>query len=372
MENNERDRKLDQWLDEALSEYSAAEPRLGLEQRVLNRVRAEEQTRSRRWSIWKWMPAFAAIAAAVIIGVAIRPMRVEKATQLQMSATLEQYVTPQQNRSADQTNDKLSAGPKKLAKNRTEAREADKQVPDGRRGPSKVLEDSTLPQVKGMISGSNAYASGGPVTRNVIAPAPLPPPPAVGGSAGVVNQPRSDMANSKDAGFSSKEAVNIDGNPGMPAADASTPVRIEGENIPLRPVPPVPSLTPGVADTRSESATVQGGIVGTEKVTVTAETGAFKKMKASKKERERAENKAREDANFIDVFGVRLRTEIKQSPAGPMQFPTPAPLSEQEKLVLAAAKKMKDAPVKQDAQGGAIPAVEIKEIEIKPLEGPKK
>jgi hypothetical protein len=365
MENNERDRKLDQWLDKALSEYSVAEPRLGLEQRVLNRVRAEEQTRSRRWSIWKWMPAFAAIAAAVIIGVAIRPMRVEKATQLQMSATLEQYVTPQQNRSADQTNDKLSAGPKKLAKNRTEAREADKQVPDGRRGPSKVLEDSTLPQVKGMISGSNAYASGGPVTRNVIAPAPLPPPPAVGGSAGVVNQPRSDMANSKDAGFSSKEAVNING----AAADASRPEQIEGENIPLR---PVPSLTPGVADTKSESATVQGGIVGTEKVTVTAETGAFKKMKASKKERERAENKAREDANFIDVFGVRLRTEIKQSPAGPMQFPTPAPLSEQEKLVLAAAKKMKDAPVKQDAQGGAIPAVEIKEIEIKPLEGPKK
>jgi hypothetical protein len=55
-----------------------------------------------------------------------------------------------------------------------------------------------------------------------------------------------------------------------------------------------------------------------------------------------------------------------------MQFPTPAPLSEQEKLVLAAAKKMKNAPVKQDAQGGVIPDVEIKEIEIKPLEGPKK
>ena len=45
MENNERDRKLEQWLDEALSEYSAAEPRLGLEQRVLNRVRGEENSR---------------------------------------------------------------------------------------------------------------------------------------------------------------------------------------------------------------------------------------------------------------------------------------------------------------------------------------
>jgi hypothetical protein len=74
MENNERDRKLEQWLDEALSEYSAAEPRLGLEQRVLNRVHGEEKARTRRWSLWKWMPALAAIAAAVIVGVAFRPM----------------------------------------------------------------------------------------------------------------------------------------------------------------------------------------------------------------------------------------------------------------------------------------------------------
>src|SRR6185369_8134435 len=89
MENNERDRKLEQWLDEALSEYSAAEPRLGLEQRVLNRVRGEEKVRAQRWSFWKWMPAFAAIAAAAIIGVAIRPLTLQKSAPVQMSARLE-------------------------------------------------------------------------------------------------------------------------------------------------------------------------------------------------------------------------------------------------------------------------------------------
>jgi hypothetical protein len=46
MENNERDRRLEQWLDEALFDYSAAEPRFGLEQRVLNRVRAAWHARA--------------------------------------------------------------------------------------------------------------------------------------------------------------------------------------------------------------------------------------------------------------------------------------------------------------------------------------
>ena len=73
MENNERDRKLDQWLDEALSQYSAAEPRLGLEQRVLAHLQVEAKTRNTRRGFWRWMPAFAAIAAVLIVMVAVRP-----------------------------------------------------------------------------------------------------------------------------------------------------------------------------------------------------------------------------------------------------------------------------------------------------------
>jgi hypothetical protein len=131
-------------------------------------------------------------------------------------------------------------------------------------------------------------------------------------------------------------------------------------------------IKPATMDAKAAAESAPTGIVGVESVTVAKETAALKKVKAKKREQEQAAKARADNANVVDVFGMRLRTEIKQTAAGPMQFPTPAPLSEQEKLVLAAAKKMKDAPLKQDAQGGEIPAIEIKEIEIKPLEGPKK
>src|SRR5512147_231607 len=90
MENNERDRKLDQWLDEALSQYSAAEPRLGLEQRVLNRLRAEEQARAKRWNLWRWMPALTAVAAAVVVAVAVRPLFEPRVKQLAKLVVVEE------------------------------------------------------------------------------------------------------------------------------------------------------------------------------------------------------------------------------------------------------------------------------------------
>jgi hypothetical protein len=60
---------LDQIIDRALAGYSGAEPLAGLEQRVLNRVRAEERARKRRW---RWalaisVPALAAILVAVLV-----------------------------------------------------------------------------------------------------------------------------------------------------------------------------------------------------------------------------------------------------------------------------------------------------------------
>jgi len=59
-------RKIDAWLDDALARYSGAEPRAGIENRVLAALRAEERNpRRRRWMVW--VPAAAATAATVIV-----------------------------------------------------------------------------------------------------------------------------------------------------------------------------------------------------------------------------------------------------------------------------------------------------------------
>src|ERR1700730_4043155 len=58
---------LDRELDAALAQYGAAEPRAGLEQRVLTNLQAErEKIASRTW--WRW-PVTVALAAAVTIAV---------------------------------------------------------------------------------------------------------------------------------------------------------------------------------------------------------------------------------------------------------------------------------------------------------------
>ncbi|HXM42187.1 MAG TPA: hypothetical protein VN924_13115 [Bryobacteraceae bacterium] len=70
-----RNDELDRALDEALARYSSAEPLAGLEQRVLNRVRAERP--GRRIGRWAWAVALAAgmIATAVFwVGQAFRPV----------------------------------------------------------------------------------------------------------------------------------------------------------------------------------------------------------------------------------------------------------------------------------------------------------
>jgi hypothetical protein len=57
--------RLDRELDAALAKYAAAEPRAGLEQRVLATVRAERERRTAAvW--WRW-PAMTALAASLIV-----------------------------------------------------------------------------------------------------------------------------------------------------------------------------------------------------------------------------------------------------------------------------------------------------------------
>ena len=61
---------LDRLIDGALADYSSAEPLAGLEVRVINRVRATEAARKRRW---RWQLALAApVLAAIVIAVLVR------------------------------------------------------------------------------------------------------------------------------------------------------------------------------------------------------------------------------------------------------------------------------------------------------------
>ncbi len=69
--DNERD-ELDRLIDGALAGYSDAEALAGLEERVLNRVRAA-RARRRRWFAWA---AVAAVAASVVVvGIVVRVER---------------------------------------------------------------------------------------------------------------------------------------------------------------------------------------------------------------------------------------------------------------------------------------------------------
>ena len=77
-----------------------------------------------------------------------------------------------------------------------------------------------------------------------------------------------------------------------------------------------------------------------------------------------------QNANTMEAFGVTVR--FQNEPTAPTaQFPTPAPLSVQEKLALKAGPALKDRAVAQHKSADIAP-IEIKDVEIKPLEGPEK
>ena len=371
MENNERDRKLEQWLDEALSEYSNAEPRFGLEQRVLNRVRGEEKNRAQRWSFWKWMPAFAAIAAAAIIGVAIRPMTLHKSAPIQMSSRLEPAV-PIQSSEAIVAKDGAPAAPAKKALVTKEADAEMRRRDKTSGGVSMSQTGAAILERKDVGRASNAFVVNGnvPVNAGAAAPASVPNLTVTGRNyqSLTVLQP-SAVATSTSSTDGMAAAQKTEGTSEQPSIHGGQ-AGLNQEQIPVETMRMAP-ITPPVMDAKAASENAPTGIVGVEPVKVAKETSALKRMKKDKKEKERAEQERAGDAAFAGAFGTVVRTEIKQLPAGPMQFPTPTPLSEQEKLVLAAAKKLKDAP-KQDTQGGVIAPVEIKDVQIAPLEAPKK
>ncbi len=58
--------KLNQWLDQALDQYSKIEPRAGLEMRVMASVAAERERRAKQ-RIWAWSFAAGSACAAIVI-----------------------------------------------------------------------------------------------------------------------------------------------------------------------------------------------------------------------------------------------------------------------------------------------------------------
>jgi hypothetical protein len=69
MRSNQPD-ELDRLLDELLASYSSEEPRPGLEQRVLGRVRAESTPRRFDW--WRWAVAVPVFAALLLLTITHR------------------------------------------------------------------------------------------------------------------------------------------------------------------------------------------------------------------------------------------------------------------------------------------------------------
>ncbi|MGE5112153.1 MAG: hypothetical protein ACM3JB_14920 [Acidobacteriaceae bacterium] len=351
MENNERDRKLDQWLDEALSDYNAAEPRFGLEQRVINRIRSEGTVRARRWNLWRWMPAFGAIAAIVVVAVAIRPVMEKKAPERELTSRINTYSSAEEPKTkiADQAADTAgSAGqdlPKKMAEtkdqhgdSRTLRRElalspapGDRKHLASARETTKQNQNSVSTDLnKAPVASNDVVAEAVGSRPGEAAPQVAPPPP-----------------------------------PPPPAAETKTfanqPVLAEAMRMTTRTAP-------------TKEAEASGAIVNSTLPNVAEqkpETSALLSLKDSRRKEAHAKpENARPDANAMDVFGVRVSFETSPTTAR-QRFPSPVPLSQQEKAALAMGQQLKDDAVVRKT-GDKLPDIEIKPIEIKPLEGPEK
>jgi hypothetical protein len=403
MENNERDRKLDQWLDEALSQYSAAEPRLGLEQRILAGVHAEERAQTGRKNWWRWMPAFAAIAAVLIVMVAVRPYWEQKEPAAKMaSSNIATYSASAPASQNEVVARKLEEPKVSVAKKSIEA-DKSSRMKQGWAAPRETItlsKDATLDERReaevspknGPVAASRAYRYGNEENAKALAkesdkaasevlkqPAqgrrfqslmgradapPAPPPPAPKPESGQTTI----MSAPATAAVAANEAPTATTRDKVHAAkselSATETIEVQGtaQNVI---VPVVPSKTATDA--------VVGGIVAAGKAGLAEATAGAKTVTAKAKA---AVNKPKSPIP-TDALGMApMRTDLKQVPPGPrQQFPTPTPLSDEEKMALAASKQMKGKPateVPAQKPDGDTNAIEIKKIEIAPLPGPPK
>lgn len=379
MENNERDRKLDQWLDEALSQYSAAEPRLGLEQRVIAQVRSEEQARAERRNWWRWMPAFAAIAAVLIVVAAVKPYWASKTEPM---STYISTPAPMQNQAAETGNEVESKSPDNSAVARAmkavpamadsrakeeptttlaPMRTKDAAISEKREAAVKPREQ-TLPTSKANRNGTYAANLNAPARDSdtaekkpeptlqsiapIVAAAPAASAPmASGASGGVVG------------GTIAGSVTN--GRAGKVAAEPRTPttVQMQSETVEVQ--------------SAAQTVETQNRIIATERVKVPDVSTQLRTIKL--KPKGALAKKLGEDVSGGDLGFTMLRIDLKHVPPGPVQqFPTLVPLSKEEEMMPAAAKQFRGKPANQEKNDGGIPAIEIKKLEIAPLAGPPK
>jgi len=71
MTDRDKDKQLDEMLDSLLSTYSSAEPRPGLETRILANVRDAADEAGPTWWNFKWLWAGAAVAAIIVAALLI-------------------------------------------------------------------------------------------------------------------------------------------------------------------------------------------------------------------------------------------------------------------------------------------------------------
>src|SRR5450432_755169 len=92
----EQDRKLDQMLDSMLSEYSAVEPRPGLETRILANVRDAAAVRRAPWRfVWVWIGASTVAALVILLFVVyLSPKKMQPAALPVASRSLDRKAPP--------------------------------------------------------------------------------------------------------------------------------------------------------------------------------------------------------------------------------------------------------------------------------------
>jgi type VI protein secretion system component VasF len=71
MNDEQRDKSAERWLDSALDRYSDAEPRPGFETRLLATITCERERRTRKARLWTWAAVTVAAAAVVVIVVGL-------------------------------------------------------------------------------------------------------------------------------------------------------------------------------------------------------------------------------------------------------------------------------------------------------------
>ena len=333
MDSEERDPKLDQrldqWLDDALAGYTAADPRPGLEQRITATLRSEDRAPARR----RWWIIFApAVAALAVLAVTIS-LHQDRRPNSKSAANIPQvdgYVTPPR-QSVPKRDDSVTQ--KSSVVNRDRTSQAAARASVGRRSerpaPQRVIvqpdpatlaaENKTAPAAADALISGSSVRNDLPQSR-AVASLPTPPP-----------APVSTPETSGSYKISGHSLASID----------------------KMPSPPHEHPTPKTMQT----------------VEVTAAAPAANM---------RAKSGSPTSADAFDVAAAETASTTtrgympRESPLDRNgQFPVPRPLTHEERLMLSVTgTALLQSSKKTDitSRDEALPAIQIREITIKPLQ----